>query len=82
MKGKRAIVSLKGADCPSCVYTIEHTGRKVEGVLDIAVSAIDHRVYVTYEGNPGSLERIAEIVRHIGYDAEIQWDSISSAEEK
>jgi len=74
---KKAKLHLKGADCFSCIYTIEHTGRRVEGVKDIQVSASDHKIYVTYEGNPGSLERIADIVRYIGYDAEILWDSIS-----
>lgn len=76
---KKAVLNLSGADCPSCVYTIEHTGRRVEGVKDVEVSVADHKIHVTYEGNPGSLERIAEIVRYIGYNAEILWNSISPA---
>jgi hypothetical protein len=31
---------------------------------------------VEYEGNPGSLERIVEIVHRLGYDAKIRWESV------
>lgn len=74
---KTAVLDVDGAHCPSCVYTIEHLGRKVKGVRDIFVDASKHEIHVTYEGNPGSLERIVEIVRYIGYNAKIRWDSIA-----
>lgn len=73
---KRAVIDLTGANCPSCVYTIEHLGRKVEGVHDVQVNAGKREIHVKYEGNPGSLEKITQIVRNIGYDATIRWDSI------
>jgi hypothetical protein len=37
-------------------------------------------IHVSYGGNPGSLERIREIVASLGYRAEIRWDSLSSDE--
>ena len=74
---KRAVLDLEGAHCASCAYTIEHLGRKVQGVQDIRVVADKGEVHVAYEGNPGSLERIVEIVKLIGYSASIRWESIT-----
>ncbi|MBN1837115.1 MAG: cation transporter [Spirochaetales bacterium] len=73
---KTAILDLEGAHCASCAYTIEHLGRKVEGVNSVKVDTAAHEVRVVYQGNPGSLERIAEIVRRLGYDAKVRWDSV------
>ena len=77
MSGKTAILDLNGANCASCVYAIEHVGRKVQGVSAVKVDAAQQKISVQYSGNPGSLERIAEIVRHLGYDAQIRWESVS-----
>lgn len=70
------MIRTDGANCPSCVFTIEHLGRKVQGVSDVKVDTALLAIRVEYEGNPGSLERIAEIVRRLGYTADIQWDSV------
>jgi len=75
---KSAVLDLNGANCPSCVYTIEHLGRKVQGISEIHVDAGKKEIHVRYEGNPGSLERIVEIVRHLGYSASIRWNSIEA----
>ena len=69
---KKAILDLEGAHCASCAYTIEHLGRKVDGVRDIRVVTATGEAHVEYEGNPGSLERIVEIVKRIGYNATIR----------
>ena len=76
-ESKRAVLDLNGAHCASCAYTIEHLGRKVQGVRDIRVITDKGEVHVEYEGNPGSLERIVEIVKRIGYSASIRWESIT-----
>ena len=73
---KSAVIRTDGANCPSCAFTIEHLGRKVQGVSDVKVDTSLLAIQVKYEGNPGSLERIAEIVRRLGYSAEIQWNSV------
>lgn len=74
---KRAILDVEGANCPSCVYAIEHFGRKVEGVSSIRVDPAAQEIHVEYAGHIGSLERITEIVRQLGYEAQIRWDSIA-----
>lgn len=76
---KKAILELEGAHCASCAYTIEHLGRKVEGVRDIRVITATGEAHVEYEGNPGSLETIVEIVKRIGYGASIRWESVSES---
>ncbi len=79
---KTAQLNLEGAHCASCVYTIEHAGRKVQGVDDVSVDVNDSTITVRYEGNPGSLERISQIVKTIGYNAEINWDSVANVQAK
>ncbi len=77
---KKAVLYLKGAHCPSCVYAIQRNGSKVEGVQKCEVSDDKNEIHVVYEGNPGSLERIVEIVHMLGYDAEIRWDTVEEVE--
>ena len=77
MSDKTAILDVNGATCASCVYAIEHLGRKVQGVSDIKVDAAHQEIRVRYEGNPGSLERISEVVRRLGYEAKVRWESVS-----
>ena len=79
---KTAILDLEGAHCASCAFTIEHLGRKVQGVSAVTVDTAAHQVHVRYQGNPGSLERIAEIVRRLGYDAKVRWDSVRQSPEQ
>ena len=76
---KQAKLKLEGANCASCVFTIEHAGRKVQGIGDVAVDVNKGEISVTYGGNAGSLEKIKEIVHKLGYDAEILWDTVSDA---
>ena len=74
---RSAIIDLKGARCASCAYTIEHLGRKVQGIEDIRVVSDKGEIHVRYGGNPGSLEKIVEIVNLIGYSAAIRWESVA-----
>jgi copper chaperone CopZ len=76
-KIKTAVLNTDGANCPSCAYSIERLGRKVEGVENVKVDASHLEIHVQYDGNPGSLERIAEIVRRLGYNAAIRRDSVT-----
>ncbi|KPJ88488.1 MAG: hypothetical protein AMS17_05305 [Spirochaetes bacterium DG_61] len=70
-------MDVDGAHCASCAFTIEHLGRKVDGVKDIRVVTGNGEIHVSFEGNPGSLERIVQIVKHLGYEASIRWNSIT-----
>jgi copper chaperone CopZ len=76
MSDKSAVLDINGANCASCAYAIEHLGRKIQGVSHIKVDAARQEIHVQYAGNPGSLDRIAEIVRRLGYDATVRWESV------
>jgi Cu+-exporting ATPase len=77
---KTAIIDLEGADCVSCAYAIEHTGRKLPGVSDVYVDINTREARVEYVGNGESLERITQLVRSLGYDATIRSESPPPAE--
>jgi copper chaperone CopZ len=70
----KAVFDLDGATCPSCAYTIEHLGRKLEGVRDVYVDVNEATVEVDYaEKAEGEvLAAIPEIVRRIGYSAALR----------
>jgi cation transport ATPase len=69
---EHSIIDIQGADCPSCVYTIEHVGRKIRGVSDVTVDVNTHEIHVEFDGNPAVLMRIVDIVRTIGYEARLR----------
>ena len=68
---KKGILELHGAHCASCAYTIEHVGRKIKGIKSVRVYAGDGRVEVGYDGDPVVLDKVAEIVKNIGYSADV-----------
>lgn len=68
---KKGTLKLHGAHCASCAYTIEHAGRKIKGIKSIRVFAGEQRVDVQYEGTPDVLDKVAEIVKNIGYSADV-----------
>ena len=66
---KKGILKLDGAHCASCAYTIEHVGRKIAGIKEVLVRAGEQKVYVDYEGDESVLDKVADIVKTIGYSA-------------
>jgi copper chaperone CopZ len=71
---QKALFDLNGATCMSCMYTIEHLGRKLEGVREVYVNVKDGTIEVEYDPEQGrsALEGIPEIVRRIGYQATLR----------
>jgi len=69
---KHGVLNIDGADCASCVFTIEYNGRKIEGVKDIHVDVNSHEIHVDYQGDKKTiLEGISNIVNKLGYRAQI-----------
>ncbi|GAB6089680.1 cation transporter [Spirochaeta dissipatitropha] len=62
-------LQLDGANCSSCVYTIEHLGRKMDGVKDIYVDRATQQIELSYDGNEETVEKLITIVKKIGYTA-------------
>jgi len=69
---KNAVIELNGAHCTSCAYTIEHLGRKIQGIHHIHVDASKSEIHIDYEGNLEALESVTEIVHRIGYKAVVR----------
>ncbi len=69
---RHGILDVEGASCPSCVFTIEKLGRKIPGVSEVRVDVARHEIGVDYDGAPGTLEKIAQIVGRLGYSARIR----------
>ena len=68
----QATFDLEGATCASCAFAIEHIGKKIEGIDSIHVDAAKREITVDYHGNGEVLQRIADIVRKLGYRAELK----------
>ena len=68
----QGVLDITGATCSSCAYTIEHAGRKIQGVEKIFVDVNAKEVHVSYDGNRESLEKVAQIVHTLGYDATVR----------
>ncbi|MFW5683803.1 MAG: cation transporter [Spirochaetota bacterium] len=69
---KKAVLDLIGATCTSCAITIEHVGRKVDGISDIFVDRGTSTIQIEYDGNTEALDKIVELVDRIGYEAKIK----------
>lgn len=66
------ILDLDGAHCSSCVYTIEHAGRKLKGVNDLMVDVNRKEIRVEYEGGRDVLNKVSDIVARLGYNAQVR----------
>ena len=62
-------MEMRGFGCPSCVYTIEKTGRKIPAVKNIAVNLANQRIYIEHTGDRAEIvQKISEIVHRIGHE--------------
>ena len=81
MDKKTAILDLRGGRCASCVYAIEHLGRKVQGVSEVRVDAGSGEIRVRYEGDPDCLQGIVDVVARLGYEARVRADGVHAGGE-
>lgn len=68
---KRATFDLIGATCTSCSIGIEHMGRRIRGVEDVWVDRQESKIYMDFDGNPATVDKIADFVKAIGYEAQL-----------
>jgi copper chaperone CopZ len=66
---KKALIDVDGATCTSCVYTIEHVGNKLNGVVDCYVDRNTSQIQLEYDGRDETIEEIVKLVDKIGYTA-------------
>ena len=78
---KIGLLNINGAHCGSCVYAIEHVGRKLPGVKEVRVDVNKDEIKVEYDGDSIVLDRIRDLVERIGHDSEVLNRDISEEEE-
>lgn len=63
-------LKLNGATCPSCVYAIQHAGRKLKGVDRIEVDPLKKTIDLDYSGDDTVVEQVRDMVDKLGYSAD------------
>ena len=75
MTEKKATLDMLGFGCPSCAYTVERLGRKINGVKAIRVDLGKDEIRVTYDGDDTILDEICSIIQRIGHEAKLRTKS-------
>ena len=77
---RKALIDITGANCTSCVYTIEHVGRKFAGVRECYVDRNTAQIQLEYDGRQQTLDEIVRLVDKIGYVAKVNRADMDSFE--
>jgi copper chaperone CopZ len=64
-----SVLTTDGLRCASCAYAVERLGRRISGVEEVRVDAATGEIRVTYDGDPSTLGKIADIVARLGHTA-------------
>lgn len=79
MSTSEIVMEMQAFGCPSCVYAIEKTGRKIPGVEKISVSMGEQRIRIQHNGERDTIiQKVAEIVQRIGHDVRALPDEASA----
>ena len=57
-----------GISCASCVKNVETVLNKTEGVVDASVNFASEKVTIEYDDGIISMDKVADIVKSIGYE--------------
>ena len=69
MDTEKLEMEMLGFGCPSCVYTIEKTGRKIPTITNISVNLANQRIYIEHTGDRAEIvQKISEIINRIGHE--------------
>ncbi|MGE3616622.1 MAG: heavy metal translocating P-type ATPase, partial [Gemmatimonadales bacterium] len=71
---------VKGMTCAACQARVQRSLERTEGVADAAVNLMLHNATVHYDPATVAPERLVEIIRDAGYDAELPTAPVSAAE--
>ncbi|MCF7821937.1 MAG: heavy metal translocating P-type ATPase [Mariprofundaceae bacterium] len=65
----QAQLLIEGIHCPACVWLIEHTLKKMDGILGAEVNYTKHRLKLNWDPERLKLSDIIRRIGHIGYRA-------------
>ncbi|QGU95314.1 heavy metal translocating P-type ATPase [Clostridium bovifaecis] len=64
------ILNIKGMTCASCAKAVERASRKTEGVNEANLNFATEKLFVKYDENITSVDRIIDSIEKAGYSAE------------
>jgi Cd2+/Zn2+-exporting ATPase len=67
---RHEVIPIEGADCSDCVTVIEHSLKRIEGVLDVKASYTAQRVFVEFDNKATSRIAIEKHIRNLGYQVQ------------
>jgi len=68
--------------CSSCLWLLEHLDRLDHGVTKSVVNFSTKKATITYRDSVTSLRRIVELLAHIGYEPEMNFDHLEGSRPK
>lgn len=69
-KVSKIILKIKGMHCASCAQNIEHSLKKVAGVIETNVSFVNSQAVIEYNETKISPEKIKKVIKGLGYGIE------------
>jgi len=63
-----AIIPIEGMDCSDCSLVVEHSVRRMEGVLGVSVNYAAERMWVEYDNHTVNRAAIEKRVQAMGYE--------------
>ncbi len=76
VKNKKIILSILSMHCTSCAQKIEKALAKSDGVRSANVNFALGKAYVDYDPEDTDKEKLIEVVKKAGYDAEVKDDDL------
>jgi Cu+-exporting ATPase len=68
MTKKKTVIRINGMHCISCAQTIERALQREKGIVKANVNFATEKAVIEYVVGETTLERIAEIIREVGYE--------------
>lgn len=66
------IVAIDGLDCSDCVIVLEHSLKRLDGVLDVRVSYTVQKAYIEYDATRINRAAIERRIEQLGYQVEME----------
>ncbi len=62
------VIPVEGMDCSDCVVVLEHSLKRIAGVLDVKVSYTTEKIYVEYDATQTNRAAIERRITQLGYE--------------
>lgn len=67
IKRARGIFRILNINCSTCTKAISKTLYKIDGVIEVSFNYITDKVYVEYDPEKTSIDKIKKAIRKIGF---------------